>query len=60
MITNTMMCADGNGDACQGDSGGPLYDSNANMVVGVVSWGNECNKPGYPGVYSRISAEVCR
>ena len=40
------------------DSGGPLYDNINDVVVGVVSWGEGCATQGYPGVYSRISAQV--
>jgi len=51
-----MLCAASPGrDACYGDSGGPLIDSNFNVQVGLVSFGDSCAKQGFPGVYSRIS-----
>ncbi|XP_076664231.1 hypodermin-A isoform X2 [Andrena cerasifolii] len=40
--------------ATTGDSGGPLVLNGAQ--IGIVSWGLECAKPGYPGVYTRVSA----
>lgn len=56
VISSSMLCAASPGrDACYGDSGGPLMDSNFNVQVGIVSFGNSCAKSGYPGVYSRIS-----
>ncbi|MFE0690743.1 serine protease, partial [Streptomyces xiamenensis] len=52
----SMVCAaapQGGQDACQGDSGGPLVAAGA--LVGLVSWGNGCGDPAYPGVYTRGS-----
>merc|ERR1712038_295260 len=58
IIDESMMCAaDPSEDACSGDSGGPLYDAENDVLVGVVSFGNECALESFPGVYGRISEE---
>jgi len=62
-ITPRMLCAgdllDGGVDTCQGDSGGPMtwLDPLTSEIklVGVVSWGRGCAKPGYPGIYAEVS-----
>lgn len=52
------LCAGSAGkDSCQGDSGGPILDSNG-VQVGIVSWGQGCAQPGFPGIYARISGGI--
>jgi len=58
-ISDSMLCAGGGiNDACQGDSGGLLFDiiSGELVQVGIVSWGSDGSKEGYPGVYSDARA----
>ncbi|XP_045776967.1 CLIP domain-containing serine protease 2-like [Maniola jurtina] len=63
-ISEKQICAGGTShkDSCRGDSGGPLMaqDSAMNwMVLGVVSYGpSPCGSPGWPGVYTRVTAFV--
>ncbi|KAJ6638727.1 Trypsin-1 [Pseudolycoriella hygida] len=51
-----MICAgyylEGGVDACQGDSGGPLVCDN--VLTGIVSFGNGCAFPYFPGVYTDV------
>lgn len=51
-----MICAgykEGERDACEGDSGGPMVCDG--LLTGVVSFGNDCALPGYPGIYADIT-----
>lgn len=54
LFTDRMICARAkNKDACNGDSGGPMVV--AGRLAGIVSWGNGCADPKYPGVYSNVA-----
>ncbi|MBO2457430.1 serine protease [Actinomadura violacea] len=49
-----MACAGSpKADTCQFDSGGPLIAGG--RVVALTSWAYGCAKPGYPGVYTRVT-----
>lgn len=61
VFDDRIICAgDGGRDACQGDSGGPLmaFEKIENdpgyhyVLVGLVSYGYECARDKYPGVYT--------
>lgn len=51
---NTICASDVGKDSCQGDSGGPLKSDG--LLVGLVSNGYGCAEPGYPGIYTSVSA----
>ncbi len=56
-ITENMVCAaTPGGDACFGDSGGPMTvrRGGAEVLEGVISWGKNCARARWPGVYSRV------
>jgi secreted trypsin-like serine protease len=62
LVAEEEICAgywdEGGVDTCQGDSGGPMFRPDATgawIQVGIVSWGNGCARPQFPGVYTQVS-----
>ncbi|KAM9334231.1 prothrombin [Symphorus nematophorus] len=63
-ITNNMFCAGykpedaQRGDACEGDSGGPFVmkhpAENRWYQMGIVSWGEGCDRDGKYGFYTHL------
>ncbi|XP_033230901.1 venom serine protease Bi-VSP-like isoform X2 [Belonocnema kinseyi] len=63
IINEKVICAGyarGGKDACQGDSGGPLMfpKETTFYLIGIVSYGFRCAEPGFPGVYTRVTAFI--
>ncbi|ESP04586.1 hypothetical protein LOTGIDRAFT_56436, partial [Lottia gigantea] len=59
LMDGNKICAgylQGGIDSCEGDSGGPLMcaDGELWVLAGVISFGNGCARPGYPGVYTNV------
>ncbi|XP_075044287.1 prothrombin [Mixophyes fleayi] len=63
-VTENMFCAGYSpdegmrGDACEGDSGGPfvMKDPSTNrwFQIGIVSWGEGCDRDGKYGFYANV------
>ena len=58
-----MICTlveKGGKDTCHGDSGGPLAVQNGcnYEIAGITSFGDGCGRPGSPGVYAKVTAEL--
>ncbi|XP_078540549.1 prothrombin isoform X2 [Lissotriton helveticus] len=63
-VTSNMFCAGykpdepNRGDACEGDSGGPFVmkspDDDRWYQVGIVSWGEGCDRDGKYGFYTHL------
>ena len=59
IVGDGVVCMDtaGGKGTCNGDSGGALLSSalgNTWAVIGVTSFGVDCARPDFPGVYTRV------
>ncbi|KAK3090068.1 hypothetical protein FSP39_008932 [Pinctada imbricata] len=59
-IKNTTFCAGyaaGGKDSCLGDSGGPFVIKVGGLwfQAGIISWGYDCARPRWPGIYTDVS-----
>lgn len=63
-ITDNMLCTSSAADStqdCQSDDGSPLVVDNGRggyAQAGIVSWGNGCDSPSSPTVYTRLANHV--
>ncbi|CAL4065553.1 unnamed protein product, partial [Meganyctiphanes norvegica] len=62
-IIHKQLCAGTGGiDSCSGDSGGPIHyrdrQTGRYYLAGVTSFGVECGRPDFPGVYTRVGSYV--
>lgn len=56
--TNQICSIASSGEACHGDSGGPLFldlGYPRSQLLGVITGGERHCKPGYPGLYVRLT-----
>ena len=55
-VTDNMICTaakESGQDACEADSGGPMVVEG--KQAGIISWGENCGVPTYPGVYTSLA-----
>lgn len=59
LVKESMLCTgdmeNGGIGSCQGDSGGPVTTDDHKTLVGLVSWGVGCARPGLPSVNTQVS-----
>ncbi|OWZ14283.1 Serine protease trypsin-like protein [Phytophthora megakarya] len=60
IVDDTHFCSHGvtNETSCRGDYGGPVVIEHpgGDVLVGTMSWGDDCEKNDYPSIYSRVSS----